>query len=282
MKKISVVFIMIFLASALAFSQKVVVVADFTTKDPALEPKMAGLADVLRSELAKSNLIRLVDRTHFEQIFNELAQQRMGFTDPASVKKIGQMLNADYLIAGAITRDGDSASLDVFGPGITASVSMQMIEVETGRIISSAILSPGSWNEYRNKMPPVTRGFISKIPNQAAVTFGGIWEASIQHDGFEDIYEITFLDANRCSVTVFSYDDANIERTQTAEGTYTLKNDVLGVNVNFRRVNTIAHLTRIEWKVIFRLNNERNILDVVIPVSSLPDAKRMRASFQKK
>jgi hypothetical protein len=192
------------------------------------------------------------------------------------------MLNADYLVVGAVTREGGTESLDVFGPGITAQVSMQMIEVETGRIIASAVLTPVSWNDYVAKMPPVASGFINKIPGQGASVFGGLWEASVEHDGLEDIYEITFQEGNKCSVTVYSYDARNVEKTQTAEGTYALQDNVLSVTVNFRRVNTIPHLTRIEWKVAFSLNNERNMFNVVIPVGSTQNAKRVRASFQKK
>jgi hypothetical protein len=274
-------FVVLFvLLPAIAFAQKVVVVADFTTPDAAIEDKMPGVADVLRNELAKNNLIRLVDRSHFEQTFNELAQQRMGFTDPSSVKKIGAMFNADYLIYGAVTRQGNTDSNDVFGPGITATVSAQMVDVQTGRILGSGIISPASWNDYLNKAPAWGRAFIDKIPQTAA--FAGKWEASIEHEGYEDFYEITFLPDNKCSVTVASYDPDNQELTQTAEGTYAWNSSILSINVNFRRVNTVRHLTKIEWKGAIDLNNAGNSFTIVVPSTTQANAKRVRATFNKK
>jgi TolB-like protein len=279
----SSVFLFCLLALALpAFAQKVVAVSDFTTADFALEPKMRGVADVLRSELAKSNLIRIVDRSNFEQVFNELAQQRMGFTDPSSVKRIGAMLNADYLVVGSITREGNTESLDVFGAGITASVAIQMIDVQSGRVVGAETLRPSSWNDYVTRAPAAARSLINRIPQQAQNTFGGKWEASIEHDGLEDIYELIFNTNGACTATIFSYDADNNETTQTAEGTYSLANDVLSVNVNFRRGGTLRHLTKIEWKVAFSLSNDRNSFNVVIPSSSLANAKRVRATFIKK
>jgi hypothetical protein len=206
----------------------------------------------------------------------------MGFTDPSSVKRIGAMLNADYLVVGSITREGNTESLDVFGPGITASVAIQMIDVQSGRVVGSGTLQPSSWNDYVNRIPALARDLVNRIPRQAENTFGGKWEASVEHDGLEDIYEIDFGADGKCTATIYSYDADNNETTQTAEGAYSLTNDVLSVNVNFRRGGTIRHLTRIEWKVAFSLNNDRNSFNIVIPETSQANARRVRATFIKK
>jgi TolB-like protein len=256
-------------------------VADFTTPDFAIEPKMRGVTDVVRAEFAKSSLIRVVDRSNFEQIFNELAQQRMGFTDPASVKRIGAMLNADFLVTGSLTREGDAESLDIFGPAHTVSVTIQMIEVQTGQVTGGGVLQPSSWNDYVAGVPAVVTGLINRIPRQAENVFGGLWEASVEHDGLEDIYEIDFRPEGRCGVTVYSYDENNNESTQNAEGTYSLNGEILSVNVNFRRGGALLHLPRIEWRVIFTMSNDRNSFNVVIPVSSRQGARRVRATFTK-
>jgi hypothetical protein len=284
MKKLSVFLLVsgFMLFPALAFAQKVVAVADFTSPDFAIESRMRGAADVVRAEFAKSSLVRLVDRSNFEQVFDELARQRMGFTDPSSVKRIGAMLNADYLVVGSITREGNTESLDVFGQGITASVAIQMIEVQTGRVAGSGILQPSSWNDYAAKVPAAVRDIINKMPRQAENVFGGLWEAGVEHDGLEDIYEIDFKPSGRCTATVYSYDRENKETVQTADGTYSLTGGVLSVNVNFRRGGTLPHLTRIEWKVAFTMDNDNRSFNVVIPVTSQQGAKRVRASFQKK
>jgi hypothetical protein len=281
-KSFAVLFVLgLMFLPALAFGQKVVAVADFTSPDFAIEPKMRGTADVVRSEFAKSSLVRLVDRSNFEQVFNELAQQRMGFTDPSSMKRIGAMLNADYLVVGSVTREGNTESLDVFGQDVTASVAIQMIEVQTGRVAGSEILQPSSWNDYVAKVPAAVRNIINKMPRQAENVFGGLWEASVEHDGLEDIYEIDFKSAGKCTAAIYSYDGDNKETVQSADGTYSLTNGVLSVNVNFRRGGTLPHLTRIDWKVAVTMDNNGSF-NIVIPVSSRQGAKRVRAVFQKK
>jgi hypothetical protein len=162
----------------------------------------------------------------------------MGFTDPASVKRIGAMLNADYLVVGPVT--------------------IQMIEVQTGRVTGSAVLQPSSWEDYVAKVPAAVRGIVNRIPRQAENVFGGAWEASVEHDGLEDPYEIDFKTAGKCTATVYSCDRDNRETVQSAEGIYALNSGILSVNVNFRRGGTLRHLTRIEWKAAFTLNLTHN------------------------
>lgn len=274
------IFVLFLIPALVSAQQKVLVVADFTTKDFIIEDKMRGVTDVLRSELAKSNIIRIVDRSNFEQVFGELALQRQGITDPSTVKDIGRMLNADYLITGTITRQGNIESSDVFGQGITASLAVQMIDVKLGQVIAAAAIAPVSWNDYMQKIPAFARQLLNRVPSQAV--FGGTWEASVEHDGIEDMYTINFKPDNTCAIAISSFDANNRETTQTAEGNYTLNNDILSISANFRRGNTIKHILRIEWKATTAFNNERNSFNIVIPVSSASGAKRVRAVFRKK
>jgi hypothetical protein len=275
------------LLPSIVFAQNVIAVADFTTEEKIIATKMAGVTDIFRNELVKSSMVALVDRKHHEQIMAELRLQNSGITNPNSAKAVGELLNADYLIFGTVTRLGETSITDstnvlaqVFGLvaklGVTTSVVAQMVDVETGQIVASSQLSAATWNDYTNKIGAFAQSFIGKmgLPD----LFTGKWEATLEHDGYEDVYEITFKPGNRCSFTVSSYDSKNVERTQTGNGTYTYGGEVLSMNVNFRK-GSIPYLTKIDWRVMIGLNADKSSFNIVVPVSSQAGAKRVRATF---
>jgi hypothetical protein len=287
MKKVCILLLFTALLPWMGFAQ-VIAVADFTTEEPLIMTKMAGVTDIFRNALFKNNMIRMVDRKHHDDIMKELRLQNSGVTNPNTAKAVGELLNADYYIFGTVTRFGQTTITDstnvvaqvfgmVFKMEVSTSVAAQMVNVETGQIVATAQISCATWNDYMNKIDVFAQNFINKLP--LPDMFTGSWEAILEHDGFEDNYLLTFRPGNRCTVTVDSYDANNVKRTQTATGTYSYGSEVLSITVNFRRENTIQYLTKIEWRVMISLANDRGSFNMVIPVSSRDGAKRNRVTF---
>jgi hypothetical protein len=78
---------------------------------------MREVSDVLRADLAKSNMIELVDRSNFEKTFDELSKQRMGFTDAGILSvninfrhnnKIKHILKINWKVIFTMSDDRDS------------------------------------------------------------------------------------------------------------------------------------------------------------------------------
>jgi hypothetical protein len=270
------------------FSQ-VIAVTDFTTEEALITTKMGGVTDVFRNALMKNNMIQLVDRKHHEEIMRELRLQNSGITNPNSAKAVGELLNADYLIFGTVTRFGQTTITDstnvlaqVFGMvaklEVNTVISAQMIDVETGRIVATGQINCATWNDYMNKVTGMAQGFIDKLPLPDGI-FSGSWEGIVEHDGYEDTYLLTFRPGGRCNISVSSLDSQNRKNTQTAAGTYTYGGEVLNINANFRKNNTIPYLQKIEWRVMISLAGNQTSFNMVIPVSSQQGAKRNRVTF---
>ncbi|GMO42441.1 MAG: hypothetical protein Pg6C_03970 [Treponemataceae bacterium] len=286
-------FILLFLilSAAPIFSQ-VVAITDFTTEEaPVIKSKMPGVTDIFRNAFMKNNMIQLVDRKHHDQIMQELRLQGSGITNPNSAKAAGELLNADYLIFGTVTRFGMTGLIDssnvvaqIFGnlskPDIHTVVSVQMIDVETGRIAAANTIDCKNWNDYMLKVEGLAQNFIDKMVLPSGI-FNGTWSGIVEHDGYEDTYALTFRPGGRCNLTVTSIDSRNKEKTQTAAGTYTYGGEVLSINVNFRKNNTVSHVQRVEWRVMIVLAASQDSFNIVIPVSSKQGADRMRVTFVK-
>ena len=91
------------------------------------------LAQLLAIEIANSGRFAVLPRTStIQRVFDEHTIQRSGITDPANIRRIGNAVNADYVLAGNISALGQ---MNLF--------LAQIINVETGEILA------GGDEEYR-------------------------------------------------------------------------------------------------------------------------------------
>ena len=99
---------------------------DYAGKDPALEPLRKGLTQMLISDLAAEETIRVVERERLEAV---LAEQKLGASgkiDARTAARVGKLLGARYLVLGSY--------FDVMR---SLRVDARLVEVETGRIVQS-------------------------------------------------------------------------------------------------------------------------------------------------
>ncbi len=84
------------------------------------------LAQILACEIVNTGRYSVVVRTStIEQIMSEQKIQRSGLTDSATVKKIGEAINADLVLAGFVSKVGSVTLMDA-----------QIVEVETSNQIT--------------------------------------------------------------------------------------------------------------------------------------------------
>jgi len=85
-----------------------------------------GVQDLLITDLASNARIRLVDRTHLNEILTEQNLAKTGQVDPTTAVRIGKILGAQYAVTGGFMSDGKG----------TAVMTGRTIDIETTQIIN--------------------------------------------------------------------------------------------------------------------------------------------------
>ena len=96
-----------------------------------------------------------------------------------------------------------------------------------------------------------------------------------------DTYIINFYSKTECTVTVKSLDSKGNENSFTKDGSYSFAEDVLSINVQMPNQN-VRHVQKINWKSKINFKTKYSVFDILIPVSSVPDARKVRAEFRVK
>lgn len=71
-----------------------------------------GLAQMLVSDLALLDRLRLVERIQLDAVLDELALASSGRVDPATAARVGRLVRARDLVAGALVFEGDEVRLE--------------------------------------------------------------------------------------------------------------------------------------------------------------------------
>jgi len=103
--------------------------------------------DVFVTELFKSGKFRVVEREQINAILQEKGLVLSGDINPSTAMQIGQLLGAEYLLAGAVTEYGEDTT-DVHTPGVrrlpgvsvgkknfTAAMNARVFDTSTGEIV---------------------------------------------------------------------------------------------------------------------------------------------------
>jgi len=103
-----------------------IAVMDFMGKGIS-DTEASVLTDRLRTELSETGKYTVVEREMMNVILAEQGFQMTGCTDQKCIVAAGQILNAAQVVAGSIGKVGN-----------VYTVSARMVDVETGRIVSTA------------------------------------------------------------------------------------------------------------------------------------------------
>jgi TolB-like protein len=89
-----------------------------------------GMQDLLITSLAANPKVRIVDRTHLNEILTEQKMSKDGQIDPATAVRVGKILGAQYAITGMFMSDGKGK----------VRLTGRTIDIETTQIINPQTL----------------------------------------------------------------------------------------------------------------------------------------------
>ena len=99
---------------------------DYEGKNPDLEPLRKGLAQMLTTDVAEVEVVRVVERARIEEILAELSLTSSARFDRSNAARLGKLLGAKLLVLGSFFELAGSIRIDA-----------RVVEVETGRVVKS-------------------------------------------------------------------------------------------------------------------------------------------------
>ena len=248
MKKLLSVLVATFVA---VYAQaQTIAVLGFESDSFNLESRTATMSDLLTDELVSNEDLIIVERRLIGKVLEEMDfQQTTGYTDAATVKNLGKMLNADCIIAGNVNMTGGKMT-----------VTARTIDVETARILSNANMTCVSWNEFNRKLPDFAKKLVAKIP--VPNYFAGTWEGSSSET--DDTYEIVLSENNKCTVTLWTADEfgETMELTGSGSWSYDTSNNMFRLDA--RLTTDLGTVKKISWRNFARLDKSRESFNYVI------------------
>ena len=265
MKKLLSIIMIIF--AVVSLSAQTVAVFDFDCDDYGFYDKVATMTDLRCHQLVQDGNVTLVERKNLDKVKQEMKFQMEGWTDAATVKQAGKMLNADCIIVGSV------AVL-----GCPLYITARMIEVETGKILHSAKISLNVWSDYERLLPKFAADCVAKIP--VPDYFVGTWETTVSTEAIDYEYQIKLQANGKCSVTVTTYNIAGNAVTQTGTGTYSNDKDFFRLKVNFRPA-TLENLRKLDWRSVYVFNSDKSSFNILVPADSTSTTANSRITLVK-
>lgn len=259
---VTIIFVMISAVTA-----QTVAVFDFACDDESFNDKVAIMTDLLSHQLVQDGNVTLVERKNLDYVKQELNFQMEGWTDSATVKEIGKMLNADCIIIGNI--------LTITSPSY---ITARMIEVETGKILHSAKMTLEEWSDYEKQLPKFAKDCVAKMP--VPDYFLGTWRTYLSSDLVDYEYHIQLKEKGKCFVEVYTCDSNGNEVTQTANGTYSHDKDFFRLNANFRG-GAIKNLKKLDWKSVYVFDSDKTSFNILVPVTGISSTTNTRITLVK-
>lgn len=266
MKKTISLFVIIYVSIISLHANPSIAVIDFDSGSWCTMEEAAVMTDAFRNEMVRSGRANVVTRNRLEALKNEIRFQMTDWVDPTRIRQAGNMLGADYMIFGRFSIIGTS----------TGNLQVEMIDVETARVIHSSRITLNTWREFDRRVGAFAKEFIDKLPTENIFT--GSWTAAVLHDGKIDNYTITFNEPNRCTINVTS----NINGTdiiEEAQGTYSYDGDFLRINANFRN-SRIPHISNIQWVSVISVSGDNRSFNMLLEPTSA-STNKIRVTFIK-
>jgi len=98
------------------------------TTDPQLEPLGTALAELLTTDLAQTDRVRVLERVQVQKLLDEMSLAASGRVDPATAARSGRLLGAGTLVQGRV--EGGNAAL---------SLQALVVRVPTSRAVAAPL-----------------------------------------------------------------------------------------------------------------------------------------------
>lgn len=248
MKKLILAFVAVMMA--VTVSAQTIAVLGFDSDSFCLESRTATMSDLLTDELVNNEDLIIVERRLIDKVLEEMDfQQTTGYTDMATAKSVGKMLNADCIIAGNVSMTGGKMT-----------VTARTIDVETARILSNANMTCVSWTEFNRKLPEFAKKLVSKIPTPNY--FIGTWLGSSSET--DDTYELVLGEKNKCTVTLVTEDEFGELMELTGTGSWSYDGSTNMFRLDARLNSDFGTVKKISWRNFARLDKSHESFNYVI------------------
>jgi TolB-like protein len=119
----------------------------------------AALLDMVTTELAKKNSVRVIDRAQVEDLLMKQKLLVSGRVADAEAMRAGKLLGAQYIVSGGVVMDKTDARLDI-----------RLVDVETGLTVRS-FKEKGKQDELLTLVEKLADNFTNdlKLPGKAAL-----------------------------------------------------------------------------------------------------------------
>ena len=111
----------------------------------------AAITDRIAHELFQTGKFTVLERSKIEAMFEEMGLSQSGCTDNECIIELGKMLSAQQIVIGSVSKVGQ-----------TYSISLRMVSVETGKLMTTAT------EDVRGDIDKVLTESSKKVANQLA------------------------------------------------------------------------------------------------------------------
>ena len=130
---------------------------DNHTRDPELEVLGKGIADMMITDLARLEGLKVVERARLQEIIGELEVQQTEFFDPATAQRIGKLLGATHAVTGAITTYAPQMRIDI-----------RLVDVSTAQIDLTDSVA-GDKNEFFTLQEELSTKFTTALGQEPSL-----------------------------------------------------------------------------------------------------------------
>ena len=137
-----------------------------------------AVSEILARDLALVPRLRVVERARLAAVFRELGLAATGRIEPQSFPRAGQLVGADQLLTGAISRAGAGASIDVSMLDVTTGATQVVYSDQVsmnGIIDAQQRLAEQTLTRLGVQLLPAERERLAKRPTRnvdALIAFG--------------------------------------------------------------------------------------------------------------
>ena len=150
-------------------------IGDFINESPgAVKNSVGSLVSVmLTDELSRSTVFQVIERRDLEALMKEYKLSLSGFTIESTAPQLGELQGVELLLLGSVAEQGDSYV-----------ISARLVEVETGKIITSARITAGRGEIDKESEKYIASTFQSPYGITLSPNITGLIEIGGNSNGF--------------------------------------------------------------------------------------------------
>jgi TolB-like protein len=148
-----------------AQQKSTVAVATFDVMGGVTKDEAQVVTELFIAELVSKGSVNVVDRVNFDKIIAEMKFQTEDWSDSQKTVRLGQALNAGFVIRGQLMKMGS-----------VIYWTATMLDVKTAQVLYSAREQISDLGQIYGKLPSFCQQIVTKIPNPKpdwAITIGG-------------------------------------------------------------------------------------------------------------